>query len=75
MRRRHAGAALEVFEREPDVHLALLELKNVVLVPHLGSARIQTRTAMGELAARNVIAVLAGEDSPTPVSRHAADRG
>jgi glyoxylate reductase len=63
-----AGAALDVFEHEPEVHPDLLELDNVVLLPHLGSATVETRTAMAELAARNVLAVLAGEDPPTPVS-------
>jgi glyoxylate reductase len=62
-----AGAALDVFEREPEVHPALLELENVVLVPHLGSATVETRTAMAELAAENAIAVLAGNPPPTPV--------
>ena len=62
-----AGAALDVFEREPEVHQDLLELDNVVLVPHLGSATVETRTAMAELAAANVVAVLAGEDPQTPV--------
>ena len=62
-----AGAALDVFEEEPDVHPGLLELDNVVLVPHLGSATVETRTAMAELAARNAAAVLRGEDPPTPV--------
>lgn len=61
------GAALDVFEREPDVHPALLELDNVVLVPHLGSATVETRTAMAVLAARNVLAVLAGAPPLTPV--------
>jgi glyoxylate reductase len=63
-----AGAALDVFEREPEVHAGLLELDNVVLVPHLGSATIETRTAMAELAARNVLAVLRDEVPPTPVN-------
>ena len=63
-----AGAGLDVFEREPEVHPALLDLDNVVLVPHLGSATIETRTAMGVLAARNALAVLAGEEPPTPVN-------
>ncbi|HEY7631326.1 MAG TPA: D-glycerate dehydrogenase [Thermoleophilaceae bacterium] len=63
-----AGAALDVFEHEPEVHPDLLELDNVVLLPHLGSATVETRTAMAELAASNVLAVLAGEDPPTPVS-------
>jgi glyoxylate reductase len=63
-----AGAALDVFEHEPAVHPGLLELDNVVLIPHLGSATIETRTAMAVLAARNAIAVLAGQPPPTPVS-------
>jgi glyoxylate reductase len=62
-----AGAALDVFEREPEVHPALVGLENVVLVPHLGSATVETRTAMAELAAANALAVLAGEEPPTPV--------
>ena len=63
-----AGAALDVYEREPHVHSDLLDLENVVLAPHLGSATTETRTAMADLAARNVIAVLAGEPPLTPVS-------
>ncbi|MET0684242.1 MAG: D-glycerate dehydrogenase [Solirubrobacteraceae bacterium] len=62
-----AGAALDVFEREPEVHPGLLDLDNVVLVPHLGSATEETRTAMAELAAANVVAVLRGGEPPTPV--------
>jgi glyoxylate reductase len=62
-----AGAALDVFEHEPAVHPALLGLENVVLVPHLGSATEETRTAMAELAAANVVAVLAGRPAPTAV--------
>jgi glyoxylate reductase len=63
-----AGAALDVYEREPIVHPDLLGLENVVLAPHLGSASVETRTAMADLAARNVLAVLAGEPPLTPVS-------
>jgi len=63
-----AGAALDVFEREPEVHPGLLELENVVIAPHLGSATVETRTAMAMLAARNAVAVLAGEPPPTPVT-------
>ncbi|WP_190822814.1 2-hydroxyacid dehydrogenase [Saccharopolyspora pogona] len=61
------GAALDVFEREPEVEPALLDLDNVVVVPHLGSATTETRTAMAELAARNVAAVLTGAEPPTQV--------
>ena len=57
-----AGAALDVFENEPQVHPGLLDLDNAVLVPHLGSATVETRGAMAELAARNVVEVLAGRD-------------
>jgi glyoxylate reductase len=62
-----AGAGLDVFEHEPEVHPGLLELENVVLAPHLGSATIETRTAMAVLAAQNVAAVLSGEPPLTPV--------
>jgi len=62
-----AGAALDVFEREPNVHPDLLPLENVLLVPHLGSATIETRTGMAELAAKNVAAVLSGQAPLTAV--------
>jgi glyoxylate reductase len=62
-----AGAGLDVFENEPEVHPGLLELENAVLIPHLGSATVETRTAMAELAARNAIAVLRDEEPPTPI--------
>lgn len=61
------SAGLDVFENEPQVHPALLELENVVLVPHLGSATVETRAAMAELAATNAIAIAKGEAPPTPV--------
>jgi glyoxylate reductase len=63
-----AGAGLDVYEREPLVHPGLLELENVVLLPHLGSATVETRTEMALLAARNVVAVLGGHEPPTPVT-------
>jgi glyoxylate reductase len=56
-----AGAALDVFEQEPEVPLALRELENVVLVPHIGSASVATRTRMAVMAAENLAAVLRGE--------------
>lgn len=63
-----AGAGLDVFEQEPKVHPALIPLDNVTLIPHLGSATIETRTAMGVLAARNAVAVLRGQAPLTPVT-------
>jgi len=62
-----AGAALDVYENEPTVHPDLLKLDNVLLVPHLASATTETRTAMAELAADNVVAVLSGRPPLTPV--------
>ncbi len=55
---RIAAAGLDVFEGEPSVHPALLELPNVVLTPHIASASLPTRRAMAELAADNLIAAL-----------------
>lgn len=63
-----AGAGLDVFENEPSVHPGLLELESVVLVPHLGSATVETRTAMAMLAADNALAVLSGERPPAPIN-------
>ncbi|WP_029088516.1 2-hydroxyacid dehydrogenase [Brevibacterium album] len=62
-----AGAGLDVFEHEPQVHPDLLELENVTLVPHLGSATVETRTAMAVLAADNALAVLGGQEPPSPI--------
>lgn len=63
-----AGAALDVYEKEPAIHPDLLKHENVVLAPHIGSATRETRTAMAELAVKNVIEVLAGRPAITPVS-------
>ncbi len=62
-----AGAGLDVYEREPQVPEALKAMENVTLLPHLGSATIETRTAMGMMAAENILAFLAGKELPTPV--------
>ena len=62
-----AGAALDVYEHEPAVHADLLKLENVLLVPHLASATTETRMAMADLAAENVIAVLEGRPPLTAV--------
>jgi glyoxylate reductase len=63
-----AGAALDVYEREPEIHKGLLALENVVLSPHLGSSAIETRTTMIQLAAQNVLAVLSGQPPLTPIT-------
>ena len=67
-----AGAALDVFEREPHVTPALLELENVVLAPHAASGTAETRQAMGNLVLSNLHAYFAGEPLPTPVRLPAA---
>ena len=61
------AAGLDVYEEEPEVHPRLLELENVVLAPHIGSASIETRDKMATLAAENISAVLRGEKPKTPV--------
>jgi glyoxylate reductase len=72
-----SGAALDVFEREPEVHEALLSLDNVMLVPHLGSATRETRTKMASLAIENCLEVLAGRPALTPIPemKPAAEKG
>ena len=64
---RMAGAALDVYEREPIGHPDLLPLDNVLLIPHLASATTETRTAMADLAVSNALAVLAGRPALTPL--------
>ena len=61
------GAGLDVFENEPNHAPGLDELTNVVMTPHIASATIEARSAMGELAAKNIIAVLSGQPPLTPV--------
>ena len=56
-----AGAGLDVYEREPKLAPGLCELENVVLLPHLGSATVETRVAMGERALENLITFFRGE--------------
>jgi glyoxylate reductase len=58
------AAGLDVFEREPEVHPALLELDNVTIVPHLGTSTLETRVAMGMTAADNLLTALAGRRPP-----------
>jgi glyoxylate reductase len=59
-----AGCALDVFEREPDVEKELITIPNIILVPHIGSASIETRTKMALIVAENVIAVLVNKTRP-----------
>ena len=61
------GAGLDVFENEPEVHPGLLSRNDVVLIPHLGSATVETRTAMATLATSNATAILRGEPALTPI--------
>lgn len=62
------AAGLDVYEREPRVHPALLALPNVVLLPHLGSATVEARTAMGMRAFENLVAWAEGRDLPDRVA-------
>lgn len=59
-----AGAGLDVFEREPQVHPGLLECSNAVLAPHIGSATIETRLKIARMAAENAVAALSGRRPP-----------
>lgn len=63
-----AAAGLDVFEQEPKVHPDLLEVPNVVLTPHIGSASIPTRKAMAHLAADNLVAFFTGRPLLTPLN-------
>lgn len=65
---RLGAAALDVFENEPMVPEELLEMPNVVLVPHVGSATVATRKAMGQLVLKNLSLVFEGKPVATPVS-------
>jgi glyoxylate reductase len=62
-----AGAGLDVYENEPKVNEKLLKLDNVVLLPHLGSATVETRTAMATTAASNALEILSGNKPLNPV--------
>ena len=65
--RQIAGAGLDVYEGEPDIHPGFKELENITLLPHLGSATIATRTAMGEKVLENLEAFFAGQELPDRV--------
>jgi len=62
-----AGAGLDVYEQEPAIHSALTQLKQVVLLPHLGSATVHARVQMGLVCLENIQAVLDGRPAPNQV--------
>ncbi len=67
-KKRIFGAGFDVYENEPNYNEELLKLENTVLLPHIGSATFETRDKMAELAAKNVINVLKGKKSITPIN-------
>ena len=67
--RKIAGAGLDVFENEPSIESELLKMENVVLVPHLASATIATRTKMGIMAVENLLAVFQGNEPKHQVNK------
>lgn len=69
LQRRLAGAGLDVFEQEPAFHPSLRELRQVVLLPHLGSATLATRVRMGMICLDNIAALFAGRPAPNQVNR------
>ena len=64
-----AAAGLDVFEGEPQIHPGYLKLKNTFLLPHVGSATVETRLAMGMLALDNIDSVLSGKPAPTLIAQ------
>lgn len=66
--RQIAGAGLDVYENEPQIHPHLLDLDNVVLLPHIGSASVGTRGKMARMAAENLLAILEGHRPPNLVN-------
>ncbi len=64
---RVAAAGLDVFEGEPKLNPGYLGLRNTFLLPHIGSATVESRTLMGMVALDNIHAVLAGKPAPSPV--------
>lgn len=71
--RRIAGAALDVYENEPKVHLELIPRKDVILAPHIASASVDTRTRMAVMAANNVVAMFDGRRPPNALNADALE--
>ncbi len=63
-----AGAGLDVYEKEPEVEPDLIQMKNVVLAPHIASASYETRLRMATMAAKNLVAGLKGKRPPNLVN-------
>ncbi|HUT82054.1 MAG TPA: D-glycerate dehydrogenase [Candidatus Bathyarchaeia archaeon] len=63
-----AGAALDVYEHEPELTAGLIDLDNVIVTAHIGTATIDTRTKMGMIVAENLLAVLAGKIPPNCIN-------
>ena len=63
------AAGLDVYENEPEINPELVKLPNTVLLPHIGSATLETRSRMAQLAAENAALVLKGKSPKTPVNR------
>lgn len=64
------GAAIDVFENEPAIEPGLIALENIIMTPHIASATEETRSAMADMAAENIIAVLSGNAPLNPVAAH-----
>lgn len=63
-----SGAAIDVFENEPEVNLELMRLNNIILTPHIASATKETRDKMSEIVAKNIIEALEGREPPNLVN-------
>jgi glyoxylate reductase len=63
-----AGAGLDVYEHEPKINPELVQMPNVLLLPHIGSATVETRRRMAVLAAENLVSVLNGRPCPNIVN-------
>jgi glyoxylate reductase len=72
--KRIAGAALDVYEHEPEIPLALRQMKNVVLAPHIASASLETRTKMAQMAVENVVALFSGKKPPNVLNPEVLER-
>ena len=72
--KRIAGAGLDVFENEPEIHPGLTRMNNVVLLPHVGSGSLETRTKMGLMAAENLIAFFKGSRPPNCLNPEVLDQ-